>query len=393
VDPMPEQTVPDLIALGGPLYQFFKFTRLLRPPFGRTGRRIAVMVVVTWVPLLVLSILHHTAVSGVSLPFLQDFQVHARFLIALPMFLLADLAAYTFLTPQAGIFISRGLIRDEDRPRYDAALKSTWWLRDWFLPELISLLIVIGFRIAFGHVALASRESSWYTEAVGDQIALTAAGRYYLAVALPILQFMLLRFLFKLLLWWRWMWKVSRLDLALIPSHPDKCGGLGFLEMSVRAFMPALFAEGALLSGRVANAIRFEHLKISNFRWEAAGLIAFLILIVLLPMTFFSVQLMRSKRAGLMRYGLLSSRYVSDFDAKWVGGGAPREEVLLGTSDIQSLADLANSFNVVTAMKVIPFGRSAIVQAILPIVAPLLPLVFTVVSVEQVLSQIVKLVL
>jgi hypothetical protein len=393
VKPTPDEDAPDLLVLGGPLYRLFKFTGLLLPPLERTRLRIAVMIAATWLPLLVLTAMHRTAVGGVALPFLQDIQAHARFLVALPMILLTDFTTYTYLSPQASMFLRRGLIRDQDRARYDAAVNSTRRLRDSFILELISLLLVIGLRMALGQSQIASPESSWYHDSAGGRVTLTAAGRYYLLVALPILQFLMLRFAFRLLLWWRWLWKVSRLGLALNPMHPDRAGGLGFLALSVRAFMPALLAEGALLSGRVANAALYQHVDILAFKWEAVGVVLFLVLLVLFPLIFFTPQLLRGKRAGLIAYGTLASRYVSEFDTKWVRGGAPEGELLLGSADIQSLADLANSFSVVDTMRGVPFDRSAIIQTVLPILIPLLPLVFIVMPIDQLIAQIVKLVL
>ena len=65
------------------------------------------------------------------------------------------------------------------------------------------------------------------------------------------------------------------------------------------------------------------------------------------PLLVFAPQLAQAKRTGLREYGTLAERYVREFDAKWLRGGAPAGEPLVGSADIQSLADLGNSFEVV----------------------------------------------
>jgi hypothetical protein len=52
---------------------------------------------------------------------------------------------------------------------------------------------------------------------------------------------------------------------------------------------------------------------------------------------------LRAKRHGLLEYARLGSEYTGDFDRKWLREARPAEETLLGTADIQSLADLSNS--------------------------------------------------
>ena len=107
----------------------------------------------------------------------------------------------------------------------------------------------------------------------------------------------------------------------------------------------------------------------------------------------FTPHLTRTKRRGQQEYGLLASRYVQEFDAKWVRGGAPDGEALIGSSDIQSLADLANSYAVVHEMRSVPFGLNAITQLVLVTVAPILPLTLTVVPLDVLIDRLIKVIL
>jgi hypothetical protein len=126
------------------------------------------------------------------------------------------------------------------------------------------------------------------------------------------------------------------------------------------------------------------------FKVEAAGLLAFIIVFVLGPLIVFTPQLARAKRRGLGDYGRLASRYVQGFDEKWVGPRASSEEELLGSGDIQSLADLGNSFAVVREMRLTPFGLKDVTRLAVMTAAPLLPLTLTVFSLEELVTRLIR---
>jgi len=169
---------------------------------------------------------------------------------------------------------------------------------------------------------------------------LTPAGYWNAFVSIPIFQFMLLRWYLRLLIWFRFLWQVSRLSLHLVPTHPDRAGGLSFLGKSSYAFGPILFAQGAMLAGLIASRVLYGGENLLSFKMEAVGLIGVFMLFILGPLTVFTPQLGRAKRRGLADYGLLASRYVEEFEKKWVLGSASSHDELLGAADIQSLADL-----------------------------------------------------
>ena len=188
---------------------------------------------------------------------------------------------------------------------------------------------------------------------------LSLAGWWHALISVPFFQFLLLRWYFRGFIWARFLWQMSRLDLQLVPTHPDRVGGLGFLTNVVYAFTPILLAHGALLSGLIADRIFFDGAKLPQFMVEIVGGVAVLVLLVLFPLMVFAGQLARLKRTGLADYGRLAQRYVREFDQKWLRGSEPGEP-LIGSPDIQSLADLANSFEVVRQVRFVPFSKETV---------------------------------
>ncbi len=113
---------------------------------------------------------------------------------------------------------------------------------------------------------------------------------------------------------------------------------------------------------------------------------------VLGPLLVFSPQLAAAKRAGLREYGTLAQRYVREFDQKWLRGGAPADEPLIGSADIQSLADLGNSFEVVKGMRLVPFTLRTVLQLAVVTLLPVAPLLLTMFSLEELLERLLKVV-
>jgi hypothetical protein len=195
----------------------------------------------------------------------------------------------------------------------------------------------------------------------------------------------------RLFIWFRFLWQVNQIELNLIPTHPDRCGGLSFLGKSSYAFAPILFAQGALLAGLVADRVLYRGETLQSFRFQIGGFIVFFVVAVLAPLLMFVPRMARARRKGLADYGLLAQRYVESFDEKWVREPLPSAE-LLGTGDIQSLADLGNGYQVIREMRIVPFGLQDISRLAIATAAPLSPLLLTIFSFEELLIRIFKVV-
>jgi hypothetical protein len=121
---------------------------------------------------------------------------------------------------------------------------------------------------------------------------------------------------------------------------------------------------------------------------EIAILVIFLLCLVLGPLLLFAPQLAQAKRIGNREYGALAARYVREFDAKWLRSRASANEPLVGSADIQSLADLATSFEVVRRMQIAPITRDALVRLVVATLLPLAPLLLTMMPLEELLQKL-----
>jgi hypothetical protein len=378
------------LVLGGPLFQLLRRTHLTDDALMLVRQRIIVLSLFAWLPLLGLSALQGQALGGrAAVPFLLDVDVHVRFLVGLPLLILAELVVHRRMRFVVKQFLERHVIPESARARFDAAIASAVRLRNSVLAEglLIALVYGVGVLIIWRQY-MALEAATWYaTPAVGGST-LSLAGMWYGYVSLPLFQFLLVRWYFRLVIWARFLWQVSRIELRLVPTHPDRVGGLGFLSNTVYAFTPLAVAHGALLAGMIANRIFFLGATLLDFKVEIAVMLIFLLCVVLGPLFVFAPQLAQAKRTGNREYGTLAQRYVREFDTKWLRGDVPADEPLVGSADIQSLADLGNSFEVVRTMRLAPVTKEAILQLAAATVAPLVPLVLTMMSLEELLKKL-----
>ena len=389
LQPTQESTDFSLV-LGGPLYQLFRRAHLSGDALDLLRRRIVVLSLLAWLPLALLAGFEGRLLPGTAtVPFLLDVEVHVRYLLAIPLMVVAELVVHQRMRAVLQQFLGRKLVPEAVRTQFDAAVASVARLRNSVLAEILIIAFVYGvgmFVVWRNYVALDA--NTWYatTSAAGSRLSL--AGMWYGYVSLPLFQFLLLRWYYRVFIWARFLWQVSRLELKLVPTHPDRVGGLGFLANTAYAFLPLALAHGAVLAGMLANRILHLGAKLPEFKAEIVLMLFFVQFLVFGPLFAFAAQLARAKRTGLGEYGSLAARYVREFDGKWLRGGAAPGEPLVGTADLQSLADLGNSFEIVKGMRLAPVTRDAILQLAAATLLPVVPLLLTMMPWDELLKRL-----
>ncbi|BCQ28834.1 hypothetical protein NK8_70240 (plasmid) [Caballeronia sp. NK8] len=379
------------LVLGGPLFQLLRKAHMADDALELVRQRVLIISLVAWLPLLALSALDGDLLGhSVAVPFLLDFEVHIRFLVAVPLLILAELVVHRRLRPIARAFLDRKIIPEASVARFDEAIRSAFRLRNSIAAELLMIAFVygVGIFVVWRQYTALQTTTSWYGVPGPDGLSLSLAGFWYAYVSVPIFQFLLIRWYFRLCIWTRFLWHVSRIGLSLVPTHPDRVGGLGFLANTVYAFMTLLVAHGAMLAAQFANRIFFAGAALTEFKVEIGAMVLFLLCLVFAPLLVFAPQLAQAKRTGLSEYGSLAERYVREFDTKWLRGSSPTGEALVGSADIQSLADLANSFDVVRTMRIAPITKDAIIRLAVAILIPIVPLALTMMSLEELLKRL-----
>lgn len=361
--------------------------------FERTTRQRAISVLwhllMTWLPLVFFSGISGLLWPGmVKLPFFHDPEVQARFLFVLPLLELGKVIAGRSLVAQANQFLRVGLIPREFVPRFQAAQA---WAVAWRestvvlgLTVVLSIGLAIYTRVVLG---FSAGSSSW--ERVNNVI--TPAGWWYMLVSLPVLYFMLLRWLWIFFLWGAFLFGVSRIPLNLTATHPDRSGGIGFLGWGLASFSAVLMAVSAVMSAALAEEILHRGESIDSLKYHVIVFAISSMVILHAPLVAFSGQLARCRSQGLLEFGKLIWEHDRDFEEKWIEN-KPQEK-LLGNADIQTLASAATAYEHVDRMWFLPLDVKSCVTLFLAILIPMIPLLGTAIPLNEIFMKLMELVI
>ena len=383
------EAIPDLmLTQGGPAYTLMRRLRLTLPePRTGLGRAAVILAAVTWAPLCLLSMLEGLAFGHATIPFFEDIAVQVRFLVAVPILILADVPIGNRIREVARHFLSAGLVKGSDAPRYIEIVASARKLRDSHFVELV--LLILAYWSAYrAMTSITHSGSTWFRPGTS----LTLVGFWYFIVSLPIWFFLVWRWAFRMVVWSRFLWQVSKMPLVLTPSHPDGAGGLGFLGKALIPFGTIAFALSAATSGAAASRIIFNGARLQEFGSVFITLVVFVLVFFTGPLLVFAPALNILRQDGLLRYGTLASRYTLLFDQKWVERAEATGEGILGTEDIQSLGSLGDSYDMISRMKLLPVELRDFIALVLPMAIPVLPLLLTVVPLSVIIKTLLHLI-
>ena len=184
------------------------------------------------------------------------------------------------------------------------------------------------------------RESNWQWSGT----TITLAGWWYILVSLPILFFFLARWIWVFLLWAGFLFRVSRLDLELTPTHPDRSGGLGFLGWGLASFALVLLAVSAVMSGGFAYEILHRGSSLNSLKYHVIVFVVVAIVILHVPCSCSPAGWCSAGFKALLEFGALIWRHDRAFDEKWIKPPHAKRESPLGSPDASSLADIAAAF-------------------------------------------------
>jgi len=283
------------IAEGGPWYRLQEAVGLLKPSSPNPARRAALSTLLTWFPLFALSAAQGLAVGHtVRVPFLYDFAAYARFLVAIPLLILAEGLIGVRVAAVAAQFGRSGLVSEADGPKYAAALERAKRMRDSTIAEVVLL------ALAAGSVVLVLHEfplgfSTWRSIVSAAGQTRTLAGWWYLVVGVALFQFLLWRWLWRLLIWYAFLWRMSRLELRLIATHPDRAAGLGFVGDAQRYFWVIVSAFSFTSAGVLGDDIVYAGAPLADFKFVIVGYVIVVLAAFLLPLTMFTPAMTRAR--------------------------------------------------------------------------------------------------
>jgi hypothetical protein len=336
-------------------------------------------------PLVLITVLFNPA-GLVSL--LKDYRVYSRMLLAVPVLLLGQLLMESRFRMVVRHIAEADLLGNPDWERMEDVIAILKRLRDSLFPEATILILLIV------HTLTSFRDlvdlTPWLAYGVESDLHLTPAGWYAILVSTTMFQFLLGLGLWKWLLWAIFAFKLSRLDLRLVATHPDGHGGLGFLGLTPVAFAPVSFAAATVIGATWRHEILHHGANLMSFKLPAIVLVGIIGLVALGPLAFFVPRLAALRRQGILEYGTLGQIHSTDFHEKWIRQRSGHEAEFLAAPESSALADYGQSYGRLEQLKPFPADRGTFVALGLSLVPPMLPVILAVIPLVVVLKSLLK---
>jgi hypothetical protein len=359
---------------------------------GQRGRphlvqRAILVACVGWIPLLILSVIQSILIrNGSFASFITDYGAIGRSLVAAPVLVMAELAAAPRLSAIAAHFRDAGLIGPGDMAGFHDAVASTMRLRDSVQLEIAIYVIAFATTAILALAVPLQFYPLWHLAGDGHARTLSAAGWWDALISAPLLVLLILGWLWRLMLWTRFLLLMSRLDLRLISAHPDRAAGLGFTGTALQPLAVVAFALSAIVAGTVANRVLHDNLSILDFRYIVPVFAGLMVVLFTAPLAVFANSLLEARNHGIFQYGFLARSLGRQMEARWLNHAATPET--LDANDFSATTDLYAIVANVYAAGLIPVSLRGLIAVAVAALLPFVPVVLASVSPDVIFQKL-----
>jgi hypothetical protein len=374
---------------GGPLYNLRRMIGIVPEKGLGLARRTAILVAVLWLPLVIGAIVERRLFAGeYSDPLLRHFGVHARLLLAIPLLIFAEAPMERIVPAIIRQFTLAGLVTGRTRDEFIRILQRAQALRDSIWGVLLVACAILGLVILSSITPLANDELSWAASSEGSTIRTGFAGWWFLYVGRPVFTGLLALWAWRLFVGWWLIQSISRLELQLVPSHPDHAGGLGFVQHISVADSWIVLAISVVLAGRWAHEVLYHGVHVDTLKPLIAGYFVIVLLVFLGPLFLFTRNLRRFRHHVLLEYSALVGTQGRLVYRKWVGGEEVGDPPILNSPELSCVADTNTVFQSVEKMRIVPIGKEALFPLLLAVAIPMIPVFAIEIPIKRILLKI-----
>lgn len=372
----------------GLLYRLLSFLKLAPSRLHISGSGALFFILLTWLPLLVLSFIEGSALPGkVHVPFLLDYSSICRYLIAGPVILISEPLVRPWMKRMIRQFMACHIIPPESVDNYRRLVDNVVKLQTLPMVQIILLLIAFVTNILSADVAIHAHTSTWQTVQLADgSKAFSMAGNFQNYFSQPVFRFLWLEALYQYGLWVYFLLKLAGFPLTVHPTHADGAGGLGFVGAGQTAFTLLAFAMSCGLTGAVERLLRIHPTRLIE-HWDILAFwVVFMLTMFLGPLLAFTPRLVKAKRDALFSYGKLSHNASYGFGKHWIGPDV--QEFDIEDSDTScELEHSAIAYQAVSNMRPFVFGRQIVVVFAVACTLPAVPLILSQIPWSQILEK------
>jgi hypothetical protein len=351
------------------------------------ARRAIFFALLGWLPIALWALIRGRFIAASpGEPLLQHYGVHVRCLVAIPLLIIGEATLHKAALRYFPQFIRSGLIDDATRLRFETVLRSFRRWREMSRPWMLMIGAAVAWAL-FDSAANHGDAMSWALDAQGK---LGFGGLWFVFVVRPIFVALLLGWLWRIALLVLFFARIGTLNLSFVPSHPDRLGGLGFLERLPNAFAPVSLAVSATIASRWAHEVVYHQQSVMALKLPAAAFVVVWSLLLLAPFVPLMPVLRAAKRAALPDYAAMVAEQGRLVRRRWIDGTTKAEGPLLEPEGIGVIADSATMYSAVRAMRILPIGKASLGAIVLPIVVPMIVVAALQIPIKTLLLGLLK---
>jgi len=345
-----------------------------------------------WLPVALWAVYIDRALPGAyPEPMMAHYGIHARLLVAVPLLILAEGPANALVERMLRHLVESGIVPVAQRAGFDAAVRSAVRMRDATLPWVVIAAIVIAV-VTISDVVFHPHEVDWAESGAAGH-GPGFGGLWYLYVGRSIYFALLFGWLWRIVLLSVLMWRVARLELSLVPTHPDRAAGLGFLERLPGVFAPVALSVGVVLASRWAHDAVYHGLSLPSLKVQMIAFVVVCVVVFALPLFAFQAPLKRAKKQAMLDYGELVGRHGRLVHKRWIEGREVGQPPILEAPELGPVADTAAMYDAVKSMRSVPLGKNSVLPVALAAALPIIAVLALQLPVKQLLMTLLKAIL
>jgi hypothetical protein len=371
------------------IFRVQKRLGLIAGPSMSTLRRALLFAAVSWLPVAIWALVTGRAFNGTGHDSLAaHFGLHVRCLIAIPMMILAEGIAHKAVPEFLRNFVDTGIVTQASLAEFRARVASVARLRERAFPWVVIIGAVLAWSTA-GALFSHPEDMAWGNTHIdlGD---IPFGGWWFLVVIRPMFTVLVLAWLWRACLVFVLLWKIARMPLSLVPSHPDRAGGLSFVERLAFAFSPVVFAVSCAAAASFAHDVVYHGVNPTEIKTLLLASALLASVIFLIPFVPLCMALGRLKRRAILEYGSLVAHYDRLVHMRWIEGKDIGTPEILDTPELGPVADIHAIYDAVASIRAIPVSKVALAAVAIPAALPMLYVFAMQMPLADILGKFVK---
>jgi hypothetical protein len=306
--PFAPRPLPSLVT-GGPFHALMRRAGMLAADDLPSARAAWLVGAIAWLVGALLAMLQSwTAADPDLLAYFLDASPAAHALVALPVMIGIERSANGQLLSLLEHPLGHGLVPPSHEAAWREAVARADRRSGSALAEGFILLVAVAVCLALAAYTEMLGVDRWSRAGGRAGGPLSWAGAWTHVVVGALFVFLVLRWLLRFLVWSLLLWKLARMPLRLVASHPDRAAGLGFLAGYPTLFLGLVLGVGTAIGAKMLNSTVNGNATPEDLAAALAVWVAVVLVVFVGPVLFYAPRLAAFRNESLIEFGALGVR-------------------------------------------------------------------------------------